>query len=553
MKDDDKRSHADILVDIVLSQDIALFHTPDHVGYAEFTVNGHRECWRLRSQVFKRWIGRLFYQEMCKVCGDSAMADALQTLEGFASYEGEERIVHLRLAEHEGAIYLDLCDDQWRVVRINASGWDIINRSPIPFRRTRGMQSLPPPAQGGTIDSLRALLNITNDTNWVLIMAWLIGALRPRGPYPMLVLHGEQGTSKSWTGKTLRSFVDPNLSGLRGEPKDCRDLMIAANNGWVLAFDNLSYIDAGLSDGLCRLATGGGLATRELYTDTDETILNAQRPLLITSIEEICTRGDLLDRSIMVQLEPIPQDRRREELSLDRELDAIRPSVLGALLDGVAAALHNHSNVKLRDKPRMADFACWVTAAESGLGWQPETFIATYAGNREETHEIALEASVIGPIVRAWFEDQSTWSGTATDLLTRLSDRAGSAVINRKWWPTGPRQLSGQLRRLAPNLRAVGIDITFHKGTSSKRTRIITLKSADSASDASTASDLWEEDICPTPLAGPNHAVPSLFSSPLHESEILANGSDGRTQPDAANPDARDERTQREEVINRAD
>ncbi|MBA3754481.1 MAG: hypothetical protein H0X01_10185 [Nitrospira sp.] len=438
MQDEERRSQAEILVDLVMSEKVRLFHTADYEAYADIAVQGHHECWRLNSKPFKRWMLRLFYNETGKVCGNHAVHDALQTLEGVASYEGDERVVHLRLAEHEGAIYLDLCDDQWRLVRITGSGWEVVSTSPIPFRRARVMQPLPLPVRGETLDSLRALLNVTNDTNWILIVAWLIGALRPRGPYPMLVLHGEQGTSKSWTGKALRSFVDPNLSGLRGEPKDCRDLMIAANNGWVLAFDNLSHIDSGLSDGLCRLATGGGLATRELYSDTDETILNAQRPLLITSIEEICTRGDLLDRSIMVQLEPIPQDRRREEMSLDRDLDAIRPGVLGALLDGVVTALHNHSAVKLAGLPRMADFACWVTAAESGLGCEPQTFIAAYAGNREETHEIALEASVIAPTLRAWFEEQSTWSGTATELLTRLSDRAGGSVTNWKGWPNGP-------------------------------------------------------------------------------------------------------------------
>ena len=331
----------------------------------------------------------------------------------------------------------------------------------------------------------------------------------------MLVLHGEQGTSKSWTGKALRSFVDPNLSGLRGEPKDCRDLMIAAKNGWVLAFDNLSYIDASLSDGLCRLATGGGLATRELYTDTDETILNAQRPLLITSIEEICTRGDLLDRSIMVQLEPIPHERRREELSLDRELDAIHPGVLGALLDGVVAALQNHSDVKLPGLPRMADFASWVTAAEPGLRWQPGPSSRPTPGNREEIHELALEASVIGPILRAWFEDRSAWSGNATQLLKHLGDRAGSSVTSRRGWPAGPRQLSGQLKRLAPNLRAVGIDSTFSKATSSDRTRLITLTRIESASGASGASGPWEDDIDPTGVAESNHAVSRLFSRPL--------------------------------------
>ena len=64
----------------------------------------------------------------------------------------------------------------------------------------------------------------------------------------------------------------------------------------IVTLDNLSRIQDWLSDGLCRLATGGGLSKRRLYTDADEHVLEAQRPVFITSIEEVATRGDLLDR-----------------------------------------------------------------------------------------------------------------------------------------------------------------------------------------------------------------------------------------------------------------
>ena len=60
--------------------------------------------------------------------------------------------------------------------------------------------------------------------------------------------------------------------------------MIAATNGWCLAFDNVSVIQAWLSDALCRLATGGGFATRGLYTDDEETIIDAQRPVVLNGV-----------------------------------------------------------------------------------------------------------------------------------------------------------------------------------------------------------------------------------------------------------------------------
>jgi len=103
------------------------------------------------------------------------------------------------------------------------------------------------------------------------------GAAAPR-TVPPLALHGEQGTAKSTTGRTLRDLIDPKAAPMRSEPRNGHDLMIAAHNGWLLAFDNVSRLSPWLSDAICRLATGGGFATRELYSDTDEVLIDVQRP-----------------------------------------------------------------------------------------------------------------------------------------------------------------------------------------------------------------------------------------------------------------------------------
>src|SRR5262249_30177683 len=134
--------------------------------------------------------------------------------------------------------------------------------------------------------------------DWRLVVSWLLAALRPVGPYPVLVVYGEQGSAKSSLVRVLRALVDPNTAALRRPPREERDLVIAATNGWLIALDNLSHLPDWLSDGLCCLATGSGFATRELYTDADEAIFAARRPVVLNGIEEVATRGDLLDRAI---------------------------------------------------------------------------------------------------------------------------------------------------------------------------------------------------------------------------------------------------------------
>jgi hypothetical protein len=208
----------------------------------------------------------------------------------------------VRVAEHEGAIYLDLADELWRSVEVTRAGWRVIDDPPVRFRRSRGMLSLPEPKSGGSINLLRPFLNIADDDDFTLVVGWLVMALRGRGPFPVLVLTGAAGSGKSTRARFCRQIIDPNRAPLRRPPRDEVDLMIAANHGHVVAYQNLSYLPPWLSDALCTLATGGGLSKRELYTDGDEVILVATRPVILEGIESFVVRGDLLDRSIIRSL-----------------------------------------------------------------------------------------------------------------------------------------------------------------------------------------------------------------------------------------------------------
>src|SRR5262249_36585210 len=151
------------------------------------------------------------------------------------------------------------------------------------------------------------------DDAWMLLVGYSCACVRPQGPYPVLVEVGEQGSAKTTLGTLVKQLIDPNKAALRSEPRDERDLMIAASNGWVVAFDNLSYLPHWLSDALCRLSTGGGFGTRQLYSDDEERLFDAKRPVLLTSIEDVVTRGDLLDRSLFLELESIEEEKRRTE------------------------------------------------------------------------------------------------------------------------------------------------------------------------------------------------------------------------------------------------
>lgn len=529
-------SQASLLIALAEREQIDLFHDFEGTPYVSVSRGGHRETHPLKNKAIRVWLAAAFYREYGSAANAQAIADALAALSGKACFDGPTHQVYVRLAGHNGMIFLDLGNDAWQVVQVTSAGWSIIEAAdaPVRFRRPKGMRPLPMPECGGSIDQLREFINLpprgegSNDDASILIVAWLLGALRPTGPYPILPLVGEHGTAKSTLARFLRGLIDPNAVPLRSEPRDETDLLIAATNSHVGAFDNLSRTSERFSDALCRMATGGGLSKRELYSDAEETLLDAQRPVLITSIEPVLTRGDAADRAMPVMLAPIPEEQRRTEKDVEARYEAARGAILGALLDAASLALKHEDTITIERLPRMADFARWVEAGSPAFGWKPGTFLAAFERNRTGADDVALDALPIGAALYGLMEQRKgeTWEGTASELLRVLTDSTGDQTRGDRAWPKNGQVLSGQLTRLAPHLRRKGITVTPSRDAGGKR-RILTIaqdtnKTAENASHASHASQ---------PRNGAEKSVTQSKSSP---SQTGASPSQSVTPPSQA-------------------
>ena len=465
-------TQADVL--IKLAETAALFRNADGIGFADLHVNGHRETHPLRSKGFRRWLFRQFFAATRGAPNAEAFSSALNVIEAKAHFDCPERPVNIRVAALEGRVYIDLADASWRAIEIDATGWRIVASPPVRFRRAAGMLALPSPLSGGSIETMRPFLNVKSNEDFILAVAWLLAALRDCGPYPVLVLSGEHGAAKSTFAKILRSLVDPSTTPLRALPREDRDLFIAASNGHLLAFDNVSGLPAWISDTLCRLATGGGFATRQLYSDQDEMLFDATRPIILNGIEDVVARPDLADRSLFLTLEPIPEKSRLPEARLWADFERHRPEILGALLDAMVMGLRLLPTITLRALPRMADFALWASACEAAL-WKSGTFMQAYRANLDEIIDNVLEADPVAVAVRTLIFRRTEWTGTSTSLLGALDQLVSEATRKAKTWPSKPSALSGRLRRCAPFLRKTGIDITFAR-EGKGRDRIITIE-----------------------------------------------------------------------------
>jgi hypothetical protein len=455
----DEASAAEHLVRAIRASGV-LFHDPDGVAYIAFDCDDHRETWPLDSRGFREWAARFAYAELNLPVREQTLRDVMLTLSGIAKFEGECHPVHLRVARFGGGYLLDLCNDRWQAVHVTATGWRVLDNSPLHFIRREAMRPLPLPQRDGDLGGLWPLLNICPaDRN--LLLAWLLETLRADTPYPVLEFCGEQGSAKSTTQEYLRRLIDPNKSNLRSAPKDREAVFVAARNGHVVSFENISHLSPDMQDALCVLATGGGFATRRFYSNEDESIIEVCRPVMLNGISAAATAQDLVDRTLHFDLEPVTE--RRTEAELEAAFEATAAGILGALLDLFARALAELPHIRLLALPRMADFALFGAAVYRAVGRTEAAFLADYTASRRESILRTLDGSPVAVAI------QSFLTVRPAGIVAPVKEIMEAVSVHKpqgEAWPKSPKGFADAMRRAATALRTIGIEVKRESGAS---------------------------------------------------------------------------------------
>lgn len=401
-------------------------------------------------------MARAYYDAFARPVHQNALADAMATLEAFARQAPAERL-HLRVAEHRAALWLDMGDETGRAVKLTAEGWSLVEEPPVRFKRTPLTGPLPEPVRGGTLDDLWGWCNVPAEDK-PLVVAWLVLALYSNVPHPVLGLFGEQGSGKSSTARALTRLLDDGPVVVRKPPRDADSWVTAAAASWVVTLDNVSSVSGWLSDTLCRAVTGDGDVRRRLYTDSDLATFAFRRVLVLTGIDLGGLPGDLADRLLPVNLEPIGDEDRRDEASMSSEAwAATHPRVLGALLDLTVDVMRLLPDATLERLPRMADYARVLRAVDLALG---TSGLEHYMGSRGRLAADSLSADpFIGRLQEVVTE---RFEGTAADLLALVTPAGEGRAPKR--WPANPRIVSQRMRRHAPDLRRAGWRVEDDKG-----------------------------------------------------------------------------------------
>lgn len=461
-----RQGKADLFIELVRRWATELFSDESGRAYAAFLLEptdpetgevlpAHREVWALESRQFKAKASKEFYRRFGTVAGESAMKEAVEIITADTD-ESPRQPVYLRFAPipDGGGVYVDLCNDLWEVVEVTPTGWRVIpsDDCQVKFRRVQHSKPLPTPATGGDIADLWKHINVQGEDERLLVLAWILDAMRVDTAYPVLELVAGQGSAKSTTQERLRALLDPSAVMLRTEPRSNQDLSVSAISNHVISLNNLSHITTATQDFMCSMSTGGGDAARRLYTTDDEAAWDTKRPVVMNGINQLVTRPDLADRTICVELQKVEYV---DDTTLKAAWEADYPAIMGALYALLSATLQELPAVQLAKLPRMGDFAKLGVAMVRALGLDAD-FLAAYNRNRDEVVRRGVDSSPVALALVAMIRKESKFIGSVGELMTKLEDFK-PLHHDKTVWPKSPRNLGELLRRLAPALLVYGV------------------------------------------------------------------------------------------------
>ncbi len=460
--DDKHKSHADILLELIdNNNNFQFFHDEQKNPFVRVEIEEHYEIWRVSSQDFNLYLTGLFYKTEGKPVSPETLKNVLNVLCARAIFDGEMYKLHNRIAMINNEILYDLSNKEWQGMKISENGVEIVDQLPIAFKRYPHQLPQPLPFSGVDLINYLKFFNLKNSDFKVLLLVWIVTCFIPDIPHTILYLHGIQGSAKSTIMRLLKQLIDNSSVDLLTLVSDKAELAQILSHHWLSPFDNVSDISNEVSDTLCRAASGYSFSKRKLYSDEDDVIFSIKRPIALNGINMVFTRADLLERSLLIELEPIPPTKRRTEQEILEQFEAEKPSFLGSIFDTLSEAMKIKKSIKLSSKARMADFVEWGCAIAIAIGYTKDDFLNAYELNLKLHTEEVINSSLPAQMIIKFMVGRSEWLGTAENLyneLTHLLDREGIKP-NRFTWISSPNSLGRLLNRLKPSLEHFGIYI----------------------------------------------------------------------------------------------
>ncbi len=467
-----RESIAQQLVQFAQEDGTEFYRNEHKVPFVRFRSGSHWEVWPLESRNAKLWLQYLYWTRKNYAVRGDAVAQAIGTLGSIAVFEGKQRRFANRVARSsDGSVWYDLTDDAWRVVRITSKGWSIEQEAPALFQRYAHQRAQVQPERGGDPWELRRFVNIADDQQFFLFLVLVLSCFIPDFPHPIPIVYGSHGAAKTMALRVARMLIDPSSTGVPRFPKQPEALIQTLAHNWFAPFDNVDKLSQDASDTICAAVTGMGFSKRALYTDDEDFHYAFRRCVGLNGINLVGTNADLLDRSILFQLDRIPKEQRRDEADFLKEFNAALPGMLGGCFDVLVKALAIYPSIKLACKPRMADFALWGCAIAEALGQQQREFLSAYEANVFSQNEELLDEHPVAVAILHRLAPGESWEGNATELHRDLKEtlKGIGGDGGAQQLPKSPAALSKELNKIRSNLADAGVFVERLQRTGKSR------------------------------------------------------------------------------------
>src|SRR5215204_4288899 len=479
---EEKRNQADRLIGYALEDVQELF--VDQHGAPHALIAG--EPVPLTSRCYS-WLRRLMWQEEGRSVSGESLKMAAGTLSAHAEFSGESRELYTRAAWHEGVLYYELRPG--KVVRAGPGGWTFEAHPPVLFRHYVNLKPLPDPEAGGSLDVLDGLVNLKSERDRRLFKAYLVTLPLEHVGRPILNASGAMGSGKTTIGRVVKRNWDPTApETVRFDP---RDFLQKAMHVYVVMLDNQNTIPEWAADTLCRLVTGEADSKRRLYTDDEDVIIELRRTVILNGINVPTDRGDVLDRSLVVELERIPDGERKTEEELWERFEAEHPKLLGALFDTLSKAIALKPSLKLSRSPRLADWGEYAAAVYEVMGWGAETFLKDWDEVVRVQNQATLDGSPVAQAIIKLMEEHDECSETSSRmhaLLKEIAEVQGVDVARDKAWPKSARWLWRRIKEVLPLLVAAGIEASRGRDESAKQITLRKIPTNDGSDGSGSKS-----------------------------------------------------------------
>jgi len=465
-----KPTQAEILVNIIQKdENIELFHTEVDEPFARVFIEDHYENLKITSRTFKDMLSYRMYTDTGKVPNAESVSNALSVVKAECRYKGQKIELHNRIAWYNGEIYYDMADDKWRAIKITPSKrgqWSIENNPPILFKRYTHQQEQVEPDKDGDFDLIFKYIRLKNKDQKILFLVSLLSFFIPDFPHVIIYFYGSKGATKTTQSKASLKIIDPSNIEAINFSKSEAEFSQRLNHHYTLLFDNISGIPRWVSDLLCRAVSGGGFVKRELFTDDEDIIMKFRRCIIMNGINMVVSRPDLLDRTILFELDRITEEERMTEGEFWRNFDEDLPKILGGVFTAVSKALKAKETIKLKKHTRMADFCEWGCAIAEAIEYEQEEFLNAYFKNTDNQNREILFSDMIATCVFDLLKDKEDWEGTPSELLSEFKKIAVEKNIDIKDrdFPKSAARLSRHLGEIKANLEDEGIDFQRARG-----------------------------------------------------------------------------------------